>query len=59
NSTTAKINIEGFSSNIDIINKFISSLNTRFQDVQLLATEQEKFGKKVLVSFIITFNICQ
>ncbi len=52
----SKFKIEGYAKDIEIINTFINKLNETFSNVDLVSTEQEKFGEKNLVNFIISFK---
>ena len=51
-----KFRLEGYANDINIINSFVNKLNDKFKKVELISTEQEKFGEENLVAFAIGFR---
>lgn len=52
----SKIVIEGYAEDMGIINTLIGKLNLKFKKAELVSTEQENFGEKKLINFIIKFE---
>lgn len=52
----SSIIIEGYAEDMQNINKTIEKLKNRFYNVELESTQQEKFGTKNYIHFMIKFN---